>query len=127
MTVRRINVDGLARLAAFSHAVAAGDYLFISGTLGSVGEELRLVDGGVSEQTTQTLRNIETILAACGLTFADLVKVQVYLTDMGEFARMNAAYLDVLGQAVPARITIGCTALALGASVEIDCVAYLGS
>ena len=127
MAVKRINVDGLAKLPAFSHAVAAGDYLFISGTLGSVGQTMQLIEGGLAEQTTQTLSNIEAILASCELTLADLVKVQVYLTDMSAFAQMNAAYLAVFGVDVPARITVGCTALALDALVEIDCIAYLGS
>lgn len=127
MTLERINVDGLAKLAAFSHAVAAGDYVHVSGTLGTVAGELELIDGGVGAQTMQALRNIEVILAGAGLALTDLVKVQVYLTDMASFAEMNEAYLAVFAAGeVPARITVGTTALALGAAVEIDCIAYRG-
>jgi enamine deaminase RidA (YjgF/YER057c/UK114 family) len=82
------------------------------------------VPGGIAAQTTQTLRNIETILAACGCGLADVAKVNVYLTDMASFAAMNQAYLGVFRADPPARITVGCTALALGALVEMDCVAF---
>lgn len=121
--VERVVVPGLARLPAFCHATVAGDQVFVSGTLGSVGTELRLVDGGIGPQTTQTLRNIERILAACRCGLEDVATVRVYLTDMALFAPMNEAYLAVLGDDPPARITVGCTALALGALVEMDCVA----
>jgi 2-iminobutanoate/2-iminopropanoate deaminase len=63
-------------------------------------------------------------LRGCGATFDDVVKINVYLIDMATFAEMNEAYLAVLGDDPPARITVGCNALALGASVEMDCVAY---
>jgi 2-iminobutanoate/2-iminopropanoate deaminase len=124
MPPRRVNVDGLDRLSAFSHATVAGDQVFVAGQLGTAPGTMT-VSGGVGEQTTQALRNIEAILAACGCTFADVAKVNVYLTDMSAFDEMNAAYLAVLGDDPPARITIGCAALALSAAVEIDCVAFV--
>lgn len=123
MPVRRVNVDGLGRLPAFSHATVAGDQVFVAGQLGTVPGTMT-VSGGVGEQTAQALRNVEAILAACGCTFADVAKVNVYLTDMATFDEMNDAYLAVVGDDPPARITIGCAGLALGASVEIDCVAF---
>ena len=85
----------------------------------------RGVPGGTGPQTAQALRNIEQILRACGATLADLVKVNVYLADMDTYAEMNAAYLAVIGDDPPARITVGRAALALGAAVEIDAVAYV--
>jgi 2-iminobutanoate/2-iminopropanoate deaminase len=114
----------LGRLPAFCHAVVAGDTLYVSGMLGAREGELQLVDGGIGPETTQTLRNIERILHACGATFDDVVKVNVYLTDMTNFAEMNEAYIAVVGEDPPARITVGCTALALDAAVEMDCIAY---
>jgi 2-iminobutanoate/2-iminopropanoate deaminase len=122
--VRKINVADVAGLPAFCHATVAGDQVFVSGTLGARPGSLELVPGGIAAQTTQTLRNIETILAACGCGLADVAKVNVYLTDMASFAAMNQAYLGVFGADPPARITVGCTALALGALVEMDCVAF---
>jgi 2-iminobutanoate/2-iminopropanoate deaminase len=124
MPPRRVNVDGLDRLPAFSHATVAGDQVFVAGQLGTVPGTMT-VSGGVGAQTTQALRNIEAILAECGCAFADVAKVNVYLTDMATFDEMNDAYLAVVGEDPPARITVGCAALALGAAVEIDCVAFV--
>jgi 2-iminobutanoate/2-iminopropanoate deaminase len=92
--------------------------------LGAAPGTMELVPGGIAAETTQALRNIETILAACGCGLADVAKVNVYLSDMGSFAVMNEAYVAVFGAEPPARITVGCTALALGALVEMDCVAF---
>jgi 2-iminobutanoate/2-iminopropanoate deaminase len=85
---------------------------------------MELVEGGTGPETTQTLHHIETILEACGASMNDVVKVSVFLADMGTFADMNEAYLKVMGSDPPARITVGRADLALGAAVEIDCIAY---
>jgi 2-iminobutanoate/2-iminopropanoate deaminase len=124
MSVRRVNVEGVSRLPAFSQAVVAGDHIYVAGTLGTVENEMRLVDGGVKAETVQALRNIERILAGAGATLADVVKVNVYITDMDAFGEMNEAYTEFFGDEPPARITVGCSALALGAAVELDCVAF---
>lgn len=123
-TIRRINVPGVARVPAFCHATVVGDQVFVSGALGTKPDSTDLAEGGVASQTAQALRNIETVLAACGCSLGDIAKVTVYLVDMGAFAEMNTAYLDVMGQDPPARITVGCSALALGGAVEIDCIAF---
>lgn len=103
----------------------AGDFVFVSGTLGTRAESFELVDGGMGPQTAQTLTNIESILREAGASWNDVVKVNVFVTDMAQFADMNRAYLEFFpGVDPPARITVGCAALALGALVEIDCVAY---
>ena len=121
---KKVTVSGLARLPAFCHAVIAGDFIYVSGTLGTKPGSRELVEGGTGPQTTQTLRHIERILQECGASLADLVKVNVFLTDMQTFAAMNEAYLAVIGDDPPARITVGRAELALGAAVEIDAVAY---
>jgi len=124
MRARKINVEGLGKLPAFCHAVVAGDLIFVSGSLGTKAGSLELVEGGIRAETAQTLRNIEAILKGCGASLADLVKVNVYLADMGTFQEMNAVYLEIIGSEPPARITVGGVDLALGAAVEIDAVAY---
>jgi len=117
------NVDGVGRLPAFSHAVEAGDQVYVAGTLGTDGDSL--VPGGVGPETAQILKNIERILAGCGATLGHVVKMNVFLTDMSTFDEMNEAYMAVFGlDDPPARITVGCNGLAIGAGVEIDCVAY---
>jgi 2-iminobutanoate/2-iminopropanoate deaminase len=122
---RRINAPGVARLPAFSHAVRAGDFLFLSGMLGTRADSFELVDGGVGAQTRQALDNIGKILAAAGADFDDLVNLKVFLVDMTRFGDMNEAYGAFFPGDPPSRITVGCNALALGAAIEIEAVAYL--
>lgn len=122
---KMVNVEGVGRLPAFSHACVAGEWIFVSGTLGTKPKPgvLELVEGGAGPETRQALSNIRTILEGVGASLRDVVKVNVYLADMGQYAEMNAAYLDFFGDRPPARATVGCAGLALGALVEIDCVA----
>lgn len=120
----KVVVEGVARLPAFCHAVIAGDFIHVSGMLGANADSMELVEGGIGPETRQTLRNIEIILAACDATLDDLIKASVYLRDMADFAAMNEAWLDVIGNDPPARITVGRADLALGAAVEIDSIAY---
>ena len=124
--MEKVVVEGMARVPSFSHAVIAGDFVHVAGSLGTVGETPELVEGGVGPQTTQTIRNIEMILEATGLGLGDVVKMNVYLSDMSDFPAMNEAYMAAIGDSPPARITVGGVDLALGGAVEIDCVAYQG-
>jgi len=121
--VEHVNVPGLARLPAFSHATIAGDTVYVAGTIGTTDEAFSLASGGTGPETEQTLRNIEQILGACGVGWADVLKVNVFLTDLATFGEMNAAYEAVVPEPRPARITVGCSELALGSAVEIDCIA----
>ncbi len=121
--IRKINDEGLGRLPAFSHATVVGDLIFVSGTLGTLPGSFDLAEGGMGPQTAQTLRNIKSILETAGATLADVAKVNVYVTDMTKFGEMNEAYLEFFPGDPPSRITVGCSALALGALVEIDCIA----
>lgn len=123
--MEKVVVEGLARVPSFSHAVIAGDFVHVAGSLGTLGDTTELVEGGVGPETTQTIRNIERILEATGLGLGDVVKMNVYLSDMADFQVMNEAYMAAIGDTPPARITVGGVDLALGA-VEIDCVAYRG-
>ena len=122
--IRKINVPELGKLKAFSHATRAGGFIFVSGTLGTKAGSFELVPGGAKAETRQTILNIQSILRGAGAELADVVKVNVFVTDMAKFGEMNEAYLEFFPSEPPARITVGCSALALGAFVEIDCVAY---
>jgi 2-iminobutanoate/2-iminopropanoate deaminase len=123
--IRKVNVPNVARLPAFCHATIAGEQVLVSGVLGARPGGLELVAGGTAPQTVQALRNMELILQACGCGLRDVAKVNVYLTDMATFAEMNDAYVSVFGTDPPARITVGCSGLALDAAVEMDCIAFL--
>ena len=120
---RTVVVEGLGRLPQFSHATVAGALIFVSGTLGTQDGSFELAPGGTGPETTQTLRNIEKILQAAGAELSDVVKVSVYLADMQTFAEMNEAYSAFFPDDPPARITVGGAELALGAAVEIECIA----
>jgi len=122
---RRFVVEDLGRLPVFSHASAAGGLLFVSGTLGTLPGGFELAAGGAGPETEQTLRNIERILAEAGCGLRDVVKASVYLADMSDFRAMNDAWAGFFGSEPPARITVGGAQLALGARVEIECVAAL--
>jgi 2-iminobutanoate/2-iminopropanoate deaminase len=124
MSIKRVNVDGLMKLPAFSQAVIAGDFIYVSGSLGTIGDTMELASGGTAGETKQVLLNIEAILSECGASMKDVVKMNVFLSDMDTFTDMNDAYVDVMGSEPPARITVGKAGLALGAAVEIDCIAY---
>jgi 2-iminobutanoate/2-iminopropanoate deaminase len=122
--IQTYRVDDLPDWAPFSSVVRAGDTLYVSGHLGRLPGSVTLIEGGVGPQTTQTFANIERSLALAGATLDDLVSCTVYLTDMADYPAMNTAYAASLGDHRPARVTAGIQALALGAVVEIDCIAY---
>jgi 2-iminobutanoate/2-iminopropanoate deaminase len=125
MTIRHVNVPGLAGLPQFSHATIAGTQVFVAGVIGAAPGGDGPVAGGAGPESRQILVNMLQVLDACGCTMADVAMVHVYLTDMDDFPAMNEVYAEVVGGEPPGRITVGCTALALDAKVEMDCVAFL--
>jgi 2-iminobutanoate/2-iminopropanoate deaminase len=123
--MKRVNVETSPRLPVFSHAVIAGDFIFVSGTLGmKPGARLELVEGGIKAETIAALRHMENILRGCGATLRDVVKINVFLADENTFADMNEAYASVIAEDPPARMTVSRTGLAFGAAIEIECIAY---
>jgi 2-iminobutanoate/2-iminopropanoate deaminase len=122
----RVNVPELPEFPAFAHAAVAGDHIYVAGMLGLSDDSSGMVEGGIAAETTQSFRHVERILKACHATLTDIVKVSVYMPDLGEWDDMNRAYLEVFGPLTPARIAVGCAALLFDARVEFDCVAYRG-
>ncbi len=109
----------------FSEARRAGDLLFLSGALGRAPGGDTVVPGGIVPETEQTLRNLETTLKAQGGTLDDVVKCTVFLADMAEWPAMNSVYVKFFKKPFPARSALGANGLALGARVEIECIAHL--
>lgn len=107
----------------FSHAVRDGDRVYLSGQVGQDPSTGKLVAPDVAAQTEQVFQNIATVLADAGSSMDDVVKVNVYLVDMADFAAMNAVYAKRFAQPYPARTTVAVAALPLGAHVEIEVVA----
>jgi reactive intermediate/imine deaminase len=106
----------------FSEAVRVGELLFLSGQLGNSGA-LGLVEGGVGPETKQTMENIKSTLERNGLGMDRIVKCTVFLADMDEWPAVNEVYKTYFGENPPARSALAASGLALGARVEIDCIA----
>lgn len=108
----------------FSEAVRVGDTLYLSGQLG-IDRSMKLVPGGIGPETRQALENIKATLEQYGSTLDHVIKATVMLADMDEWAEMNKVYVTYFTKHLPARSAFGATGLALGARVEIECIALV--
>ncbi len=108
----------------FSSAVRVGDLLFLSGSIGLVPGTRDLADGGIQGETRQTMDNIRNTLETFGSSLDKVVKCSVFLADMAEWGAMNEVYRTYF-ENPPARSALGASGLALGARVEIECIAVL--
>lgn len=120
-----IHPAGAKPLGPYSPGIAAGDYVFASGQI-PIDAAGNIVPGGIEAQTEQVFANIKAVLATAGLTFANVVKATVFMTDLGDFSRMNAVYEKHVVQPYPARSTIQVAALPKSAQIEIEMIAYRG-
>ena len=116
---------GPQKVAPFSHAVRAGDYLFVTGQMPTLkNDNTKLVDGGIEAQTHQVMKNLLEVLNAAGSSLEKVIFARVYLVNFGDFDKMNSVYASYFAtDKLPARTCIGVTGLAVGASVEIDFIA----
>lgn len=115
--------EGAVAVGPYSHAVESGDLVFLSGQTPLDPQTGKLAEGDIGAQTRQCFENLFRVLAAAGLTPDDVHKVNVFLTDMDNFAAMNAVYMQQFAAPYPARTTIGVASLPLGAQVEIEMIA----
>jgi 2-iminobutanoate/2-iminopropanoate deaminase len=123
MSRQAVACEGAAAVGPYSHAVRAGGLLFCSGQTPLDPKTGKLVEGGVAAQAAQCLANLFRVLDSAGRTPDDVVAVQVYLVDMNDFAEMNEVYARHFSPPYPARTTIGCASLPLGARIEIGLTA----
>jgi 2-iminobutanoate/2-iminopropanoate deaminase len=108
----------------FPEGVRVGHMLYLSGQLGNVPGQLRLVEGGLRAEARQTLENIRSVLRGQGLDLQHLVRCTVMLADMADWPAFNEVYREFFGSTpLPARSALGCNGLALGARVEIESIA----
>jgi len=114
---------GPAAIGPYSHAVWAGDLLYLSGQTPIDPSIGKLSDGDVEAQTHRVFDNLQAVVEDSGLSMDDVIKCNVYLTDMGNFPSMNAAYQARFTRPYPARTTVAVAGLPLGALVEIELVA----
>jgi 2-iminobutanoate/2-iminopropanoate deaminase len=114
-------------IGPYSAAIESGELVFVSGQIPLDPLTGKLVEGEIAAQTSQSLENLKTILAAAGLTFAHVVKTTIFLTSMGDFAAVNDVYKTYMAEPYPARSTIAVAALPMGAKVEIEMIAARGA
>jgi 2-iminobutanoate/2-iminopropanoate deaminase len=113
-----------AAVGPYNHAVRVGDLLFSAGQIPLDPATGDLVQGDIKAQTERVLQNVKAILEDQSLTFANVVKATVFLTNLGDFAGMNEIYAKYFTDDFPARSTIQVAALPKGANVEIEVVAH---
>lgn len=115
-----------AAIGPYSQAIEVNGFVYASGQLPIDPATGAFPEGGVQEQTRQSLLNVKAILEESGLTLANVVKTTVYLADMGDFAAMNEIYSQFFNQPFPARSAVAVKALPKGALVEVEVIAARG-
>lgn len=123
--IERITAEGApSPQGPYSHAVKAGDFIYVSGQASLDPATNQFVVGTVADETRRTIGNIESILKSAGAGLEDVIKCSVFLSDIRDFAEMNAVYEEYFGKAKPARTTVQAILPGKGIKVEIDCVAH---
>jgi len=120
---REVLAPSPSPLPVFSPAVRAGNLVFLSGQIGIKPGTLELVPGGIEPEAVQTLEHIKALLEQIGLGLDDVVKCTVFLADIRDYQAMNSVYARYFPTDPPARSTVAGSGLALGARVEIECIA----
>jgi 2-iminobutanoate/2-iminopropanoate deaminase len=112
-------------VAAYSQAVRAGDFLFLSGQIALDPASGELVEGGIEAETRRVLDNLMSVLEAGGATSRDVVKITAYLADMKDYPTFNAIYTTYFEHEPPARATVAVAGLPRNVRVEIDAIAMV--
>ena len=110
-------------IGPYSQAIQAGDFVYTSGQLGLDPATGTFPEGGIKEQTRQSLTNVKAILEAAGLSMVNVVKTSVFMADMNDFAEMNSVYAEFFSEPYPARSAVAVKTLPKNALVEIEVVA----
>ena len=118
-------INAPAAIGTYSQAVKVGDTVYLSGQLGLDPATMEMVEG-VDAQIVRVFDNLKAVAEAAGGTLADVVKLNVYLIDLGNFAKVNAAMANYFSEPYPARAAIGVSALPRGGLVEMDGVLVIG-
>jgi 2-iminobutanoate/2-iminopropanoate deaminase len=108
----------------YSTAVVAGNFCYVSGQAAIDPDTNKPVGGDIKAETRRTLENMKIVLAAAGYSLSDVVKVNIYLRDWGEWDNMNEAYAEYFPKDPPARATVEVGKMAQGLNIEIECVAW---
>lgn len=112
-------------IGPYSHAVRAGNLLFLAGQIALNPTTMDLVDGKFRDEVKQVFKNVEAVLKAANCSLRDVVKLTVYLTDLSNFEQVNAIMSEKFSSPFPARAAVGVAALPRGASIELDVIATI--
>lgn len=121
-----VSVPGTSLGLPFSPGIRTGNLVFVSGQIGNVPGTRNLVPGGIAAETRQAMENIGAVLREAGSDWSRVVKCTVFLGDIADYAAMNEVYAGYFTADRPARSTLAASGLALGARVEIECIALAG-
>lgn len=128
MTRKTIQTDLAPQaIGTYSQAVRCGDSVYLSGQIPLAPQTMGLVDGGMEAQIRRVFDNLSAVAAAAGGSLADVVKLNIYLIDLGQFALVNQVMAEYFQEPYPARAAVGVASLPRGAQVEMDGVMVLGS
>jgi len=120
-----LTTDAPAPIGPYSQAVKSGNMLFCSGQIPLDPKTGEMKNTSIEEETRQVLTNLSAVVSSGGATLSDVVKTTIFLTDLGNFATVNAIYDEFFGASKPARSTVQVSALPKGANVEIECIAII--
>jgi 2-iminobutanoate/2-iminopropanoate deaminase len=124
MTRQAVSTPGApAAIGPYSQAIRSAELVFCSGQLGLDPATGELVEGDTAAQAERALRNLGAVLDAAGCSFADVVKVTIFLTDLADFTAVNAVYVRFMDEPPPARSTVEVAGLPKGARIEIEAIA----
>lgn len=124
-SIEFLNSQPINNKLPFSEAVKVNNTLYLSGQIGIEPDSKKLASGGVEGEAHQTLKNIERVLISHKLDMSNVVKCLVILTDINDFAKFNRVYIQYFKPPYPARSAFAAKELALGAKVEIECIAAM--
>jgi len=119
------STDAPAAIGTYSQAVRVGNTVWVSGQIPLDPRTKELVSGGIEAEVRQVFDNLKAIVIAAGASFDDVVKANVYLTDLGNFVLVNKVMAEYFREPYPARAAVGVAALPRGAQVEVECIVAL--
>jgi 2-iminobutanoate/2-iminopropanoate deaminase len=122
--IERLMAPGTFHQAPYCHAARAGNFLFVTGQVAADPDTGEYVFGDIETETRRVMDNLTIVLESAGFGLQDVVSARAFLTDFDEYETFNRVYTEYMGEFLPTRTTIGVVALAAGARVEVDLVAY---
>jgi 2-iminobutanoate/2-iminopropanoate deaminase len=122
--IERLMAPGTFHQAPYCHAARAGDFLFVTGQIAADPETGDYVLGDIETETRRVMDNLEIVLREAGFGLQDVVSARAFLTDFADYEAFNRVYGEYMSEHLPTRTTVGVVALAAGARVEVDLVAY---